>query len=210
MTTTDKRSLISESIAAIQIDIHLVGEEPDWHIIRMAPGVSRTTTVGEVYTKSKSGLCSRDEVLAPSDARLGHYLGLPHSPSNKPPQCREGQFDKVVPGLLGLPCPIKPDMRPAQIKACHRNQSDTVLNWHRRGLPPWNSHDPLLILPFWVNPFPLIAPPGHILNTWTWTSTQHIFINSSSSWKEGDPTCEWDLPLVFYRWLSTKHSISSW
>jgi hypothetical protein len=138
MTTTDKRSLISESVAVIQIDIHLVGKEPDWHIVRVAPGVSRTTTVGEVYTKSKSGLCSRDEVLAPSDARLGHHLELPHSPSNKPPQSREGQFDKVVPGLLGLSCPIKPDMRPVQIKACHRDQNDTVLNRHRRGLPPWN------------------------------------------------------------------------
>jgi hypothetical protein len=30
----------------------------------------------------------------------------------------------------------------------------------------------------------------------------------SSSWKRG-PRCEWDLPLVFYRWLSTKQITSS-
>jgi hypothetical protein len=68
-----------------RIDIHHAGEEPDRHIVRMAPGVSRMTTIGEVPTKSKSNLCSRDEVLAPSYAWPGRHPGLPHSPSNKPP-----------------------------------------------------------------------------------------------------------------------------
>jgi hypothetical protein len=86
----DKRSLISESVAAIRIDIHPAGEEPDQHVVRVAPEVSRTTTVGEVPTKSKSGLCSWDEVLAPSDARPGRHPRWPHSPSNKPPRSREG------------------------------------------------------------------------------------------------------------------------
>jgi hypothetical protein len=63
----DKRSLISESVTTIQIDIHPAREEPDQHIIRIAPRVSRTTTVCEVPTKSKSELCSRDEVLAPRE-----------------------------------------------------------------------------------------------------------------------------------------------
>jgi hypothetical protein len=65
--SNDKRSLISESVASIQIGVHLVGEEPDQHIVHVAPRVSRITTIREVPTKSKSGLCSRDEVLAPSD-----------------------------------------------------------------------------------------------------------------------------------------------
>jgi hypothetical protein len=38
-----------------------------------------------VPTKSKLGLCSWDEVLAPSDVQPGHHPGLPHYPSNKPP-----------------------------------------------------------------------------------------------------------------------------
>jgi hypothetical protein len=91
-----------------RINIHHAGKEPDRHVVRVAPGVSRMITIGEVSTKSKSGLCPQDEVLAPTDARPSHHPGLPHSPSNKPPRRREGQVDKVVPGLLGLPGPIKP------------------------------------------------------------------------------------------------------
>jgi hypothetical protein len=64
--SNDNRSLISESVTAIRVDIHLVGEEPDQHEIRATPGVSRSTTICEVPTKLKSGPCSRDEVLAPS------------------------------------------------------------------------------------------------------------------------------------------------
>jgi hypothetical protein len=60
--SNDKQSLISESVMTIQISVHPAGEEPDQHIIRVAPWVSRTTTVREVPTKSKSELCSRDEV----------------------------------------------------------------------------------------------------------------------------------------------------
>jgi hypothetical protein len=67
MTTTSKRSLISESVVVIQIGIHPTGEEPNQHVVRVAPQVSRRTTVHEVPTRSKSGPCSRDEVLAPSD-----------------------------------------------------------------------------------------------------------------------------------------------
>jgi hypothetical protein len=94
MTTTDKRSLISESVAAIQIDIHAAWEEPDQHVVRMTPRVSRTTTVYEVPTKSKSGLCSWDEVLAPSDVRPDRHRGLPHSPSKKPPLIRAGMVQQ--------------------------------------------------------------------------------------------------------------------
>jgi hypothetical protein len=85
MIATDKRSLIFESVAVTRIDIHLTEEEPDRHVIHMATGVSRTITIREVPTKLKSGHCSQDEVLTPSDARPGRHPGLPHSPSNKPP-----------------------------------------------------------------------------------------------------------------------------
>jgi hypothetical protein len=73
----------------------------------MAPGVSRMTTVSEVPTKSKSGPCSQDEVLAPSDARPGRHSGLSHSSSNKPPRRREVWLDKVISRLLSLSGPIK-------------------------------------------------------------------------------------------------------
>jgi hypothetical protein len=62
-----KRSLISESVAAIQIGVHPTREEPDQHVVRLASWVSCTKTVREVCTKSKLGPCSRDEVLAPND-----------------------------------------------------------------------------------------------------------------------------------------------
>jgi hypothetical protein len=91
-----------------QIDIHPAWQAPDKHGVRVTPGVSRTTTNCEVPTKLKSGPCSRDEVLAPSNVRPDRHPGLPHSPSNKPPQSREVWFDKVVTRLLGLPGPIKP------------------------------------------------------------------------------------------------------
>jgi hypothetical protein len=134
----DKRPLIPESVMATWIDIHLAGEELDWHIVHAAPGVSRMTIVREVPTKSNLGICSQDEVLAPSNARHSRHSGLPHSPSNKQPHSREGWFNKVVTGLLGLPGPIKPDKWSVQIKACHQGQDDVVLNWHRQGLLPWN------------------------------------------------------------------------
>jgi hypothetical protein len=106
----------------IQIGVHPTGEKPDQHIVRAAPGASRTTTIHKVPTKSKSDSCSRDEVLTSSDARPGRHPGLPHSPSNKLPQSREVWFNKVVTRLLGLQDSIKPDMRSVQIKACHQGQ----------------------------------------------------------------------------------------
>jgi hypothetical protein len=51
----------------IQIGVHPTGKELDQHIIHVASRVSRMTTVREVTIKSKLGLCSRDEVLPPSD-----------------------------------------------------------------------------------------------------------------------------------------------
>jgi hypothetical protein len=150
MTAIDKQPLISESVMVIRIDIHPTEEEPDQHIIRVAPGVSRTTTVRKVPTKLKSGACSQDEVLSPSDARPDRHPRLPHSPSNKPPQSGEVRFDKIVTGLLGLSGPIKPHMWSVQIKACHWGQNDMVLNQHRRGLQPWNLRIDMTLSP----PFP--------------------------------------------------------
>jgi hypothetical protein len=63
----DKQSLIFESVVVIRFSVHPAEEEPDQHVIRVASQVSRTATIREVPTKSKSGLCSQDEVLALSD-----------------------------------------------------------------------------------------------------------------------------------------------
>jgi hypothetical protein len=128
MVAMDKRSLISKSVVVIRIDIHPAGEEPDQHVVCATPGVSRTTTICEVPTKLKLSSCSQDEVLAPAIVQPGRHHGLPHSPSKKPPQSREVQFDKVVTRLLALPGPIKPDMWLVQIKSYHQGQNDTVLN----------------------------------------------------------------------------------
>jgi hypothetical protein len=56
-----------EGVVVIRIGVHPTGEEPDRHIIRVAPRVSQMTTVCEVPTKLNLGPCSRDEVLAPSN-----------------------------------------------------------------------------------------------------------------------------------------------
>jgi hypothetical protein len=65
--SNDKHPLISESVTVIWIGVHPAGEEPDQHVIRMAPRVSRMTTVHKVPTRLKSGLYSRDEILVPDD-----------------------------------------------------------------------------------------------------------------------------------------------
>jgi hypothetical protein len=134
MTATDKRSPISESITTTRIDIHLAGEELDRRVVRVAPRVSRTTTIGEVPTKLKSGLCSQDEVLDPSNVRPGHHSGLPHSPSNKPPWSREWKLDKVVTGLLGLPGPKKTRHVASTNQGLPLGQNRPVLNRQRCGL----------------------------------------------------------------------------
>jgi hypothetical protein len=67
MIATSKQSLISKSVAAIRIGVHPAVEEPDQHIIRVAPQVSRLTTFHKVPTRLKSGLCSRDEIFVPSN-----------------------------------------------------------------------------------------------------------------------------------------------
>jgi hypothetical protein len=120
------------------------------HVVRATLEVTRTTTISEVPTKSKLGPDSRDEVLAPSDARPGRHPGLPHSLSNKPPWSREVRFDKVVTGLLCLSGSIKPNMRTVQIKASHRGQNDVVLHRHMQGLPSLNLKIAMTLSP----PFP--------------------------------------------------------
>jgi hypothetical protein len=67
MTSTSKWSLISESVVVNRINKHPTEEEPDQHVVRVAPRVSRTATMRKVPTRSKSMPCSWDEVLAPSD-----------------------------------------------------------------------------------------------------------------------------------------------
>jgi hypothetical protein len=70
--------------------------------------------------------------------RPSHHCGLPHSPSNKPPQSKEGWFDKIVTRLLGLSGPINPTCGQYKSKLVHWSKNDMVFNRHRRGLPPWH------------------------------------------------------------------------
>jgi hypothetical protein len=128
MTATDKRPLISESVAAIQNDIQYEGKN--------LTDTSYTWPLGShVWQPSVKSLLSRIWAPAPRIKACppaivwpGRHLGLPNSPSNKPPQSREVWFDKVVTELLGLSGPINPT----------RGQNYAVLNRHRRGLPPWD------------------------------------------------------------------------
>jgi hypothetical protein len=118
MTTTSKRPLISKSVTIIRIGIHTVGEEPDQHVLRVAPRVS----VQQPSTKSLLGRNQtptlRMKSWLPAIVRPSRHPRLPHSPSTKPPKSREVRFDKVVTELLGLPGPIKPNMWSIPIKAC--------------------------------------------------------------------------------------------
>jgi hypothetical protein len=122
----------------IQIGVHLIGEELDQHIIRLASQVSRMTIVCEVPTKLKLAPAPRMKSWPLEIVRLDRHPGLPHSPSNKQPRSREGQFNKVVTGLLELPGHINPTCSHYKSKLVHRGLNNAVLNRHSRGLPPWN------------------------------------------------------------------------
>jgi hypothetical protein len=196
----DKWSLISESVAVTQIDIHPTGEELDRHVVLMTPGVSSTTTIDNVPTKSKSRLCSQDEVLAPSNAQPGRHSRLPHSASNKLPRSREGWFNKVVTRLLGLPSPIKIWYVANTNQGMPLGLKRSVLNQDRLGLPHRNlgiatSLSPLF--PSECSTDPLLAPPGIAIVT-NMTSTHHIQDILLVHENRGS-ICEWDLPLDFYR-----------
>jgi hypothetical protein len=96
MTTTDKQSLISKSVAVTRIDIHPIGEEPDQHVIRVTPEVSRTT-IYEVPTKLKSPPAPRMKSWLPTIPNPTVIL-VPHSPSNKPPQSKGCSSTKELQG----------------------------------------------------------------------------------------------------------------
>jgi hypothetical protein len=102
----------------IQIGVYPAREELDQHVVRVTSQVSCTTTVHEVPTKSKSGLCSRGEVLAPNDRDPTIILGCLILPPLNYLEAGRGWFDKVVTVLLGLSGSIKSDMRSVQIKTC--------------------------------------------------------------------------------------------
>jgi hypothetical protein len=63
----------------IRIGVHPTGEEPDQHVVHMAPRVSHTTTVREVPTKSKSGLCSRMKPWLSAIVRPSRHPGASFS-----------------------------------------------------------------------------------------------------------------------------------
>jgi hypothetical protein len=110
----------------------------------------------QVPTMSKSDPCSRDEVLA---------LGLILPPKSKSiTQSREVRFDIVVTKATRLIGPHKTwHAVSTQLKACHRDQNDVVLNRHGRVLPHINLRIATTLFP----PFPpecstdsLFAPSG--------------------------------------------------
>jgi hypothetical protein len=158
----DKRSLISESVMMIQIGVHLAREEPNRHIIHVAPGVSRMTNTRKVPTKSNLGPCSRDEVLASSDSLARPSSWAASFSLQQTTSKQGGMIWQTSYWATRFTWPHKPNMQSLQIEACHRGQNDVVLNRYRRGLPPWNSHDPIPTLPFRVIHFPLFDPPDHI------------------------------------------------
>jgi hypothetical protein len=137
MTRIDKQSLISESVAAIRIGVHPTGKEPDQHVLRVTPGVSRTTTV-------RKSLLSQTwaTALGVKSWPLGS-LGptvvvgcLILSPTNHLKQggtVRQSSYKATR--FTGA---HKPDMWSVQMKACHQGQNDVFLNRHKWGLPPWN------------------------------------------------------------------------
>jgi hypothetical protein len=96
-----------------------------------------------VPTMSKSGPCSRDEVLA-----LGLILPLK---SKSTTRSREVQFDIVVTKATRLIDPHKTwHAVSTQLKAYHRGQNGAVLNRHGWGLP----HRILRIATTFSPPFP--------------------------------------------------------
>jgi hypothetical protein len=119
MTATNKQSLISKSVAVIRIGIHPIGvEEPDNMLYAWPLG-------SHIQQPSVKFLPDQNWAPAPgmkswlsAIIRPDRHPGLPHSPSTKPPQSRDMQFDKVVTKLLGLSDPIKPNMWSVQIKTC--------------------------------------------------------------------------------------------
>jgi hypothetical protein len=138
MTAMDKRPLISKSVMVIWLNIHTAQEEPNQHDIHAASWASCLTTVCEIPTKSKSGLWSRDEVLALNDHPAQSSSGaasffLQQTTSKQGGTVRQSSYWATR--FTGA---RKPDMRSIQIKACHRDQNDTILNRHMRELPPWN------------------------------------------------------------------------
>jgi hypothetical protein len=78
--------------------------EPDQHAVHVTPGVSRTTTICKVSTKSKSVPCSRDEVLAPNDTR-SNRLSSVSFPLQQTTLKQGVRFGEVVTRLLGFKAP---------------------------------------------------------------------------------------------------------
>jgi hypothetical protein len=124
----DKRSLISESVTAIQIDIHPTWEEPGQHAIHLdSKSLSRITTICEVPTILKS--------VSYPQWSLG---SRPHSPSHNILNARGAVWrSSYMTTKLTGPHQTRYAVS-TQFKAWHRSQKGVVLNRHKRGLQPWN------------------------------------------------------------------------
>jgi hypothetical protein len=203
----DKRSLISESVVMIQISVHLAREEPNRHIIHVAPGVSRMTNTRKVPTKSNLGPCSRDEVLASSDSLARPSSWAASFSLQQTTSKQGGMIWQTSYWATRFTWPHKPTCSHYKSRLAIGAKTmwsliDTGGGYHlgiaTTQSPPFPSE--------WST-FPYLTHPI------TSTNMNINFYSSnpnypSSSWKRG-PTRDWDRPLVFYWWLSTKHSTSS-
>jgi hypothetical protein len=110
----------------------------------------------------KLGLCSWDEVLAPSDRPVRPSFWCPILPPLNHLEVGREWFDKVVTGLLGLSGPINPICGQYKSKLVHQGQNDAVLNRHRWGLLPWKLRIAATLspsFPFEWSTFPYLPRP---------------------------------------------------
>jgi hypothetical protein len=152
----NKLSLITESVAVTQIDIHPAGEEPEQHVIRLTPGGSHVWQPFASTYSVEIGLLLSGLSLGPRSHSL--------SKSKSTTRSREVRFDIVVTKATQLIEPHKTQHAiSTQLKTCHQDQNGTVLNQHGWGLPHRNFKIvTTLSLPFPSECFtdPLLVPPG--------------------------------------------------
>jgi hypothetical protein len=137
MTGTNKRSLISESVMMIQIDVHPAGDEPDQHNVRLASWVSRMTTVRESVLSQAWAPAPEMKSWPPGSSgwpsSWAASFSLQQTTFKQGGTVREsGYWATRFTGAH------KTDKQSVQIKPYHRGQNDVVINRHRWGLPPRN------------------------------------------------------------------------
>jgi hypothetical protein len=96
MTTTSKRTPISESVAVIQIDVHPIGDKPDNTLHLRSRGLLEQQPSTKFLLGQNRAPAPGMKSWFPATFQPGHHLGLPHSPSVKLSWSREVWFNKVI------------------------------------------------------------------------------------------------------------------